>query len=153
MFVSETCRPSLLCVTKQSGNAVVKKEETGGGIGGGGGGEGWERGRKAGVGPKPAPHSEKSGYLEGGRCEKEKPFWDEMAEAEVDSCTERRGVRWAGRGGGVGGKGVAVRDRVGVGADGSSVRESHSLVTGCRSSVLWEGGGERRSGVVKDGGR
>ena len=41
-----------------------------------------------------------------------------------------------GRGGGVGGTGVVVRERAGVEADGSSVRDSHSLVIACRSSLL-----------------
>lgn len=36
----------------------------------------------------------------------------------------------------MGGKGVVVRERVGVDADGSSVRDSHSLVIACRSSLL-----------------
>ncbi len=44
-----------------------------------------------------------------------------------------------GRGGGVGGIGVFVRERAGVDADGSNVRDSHSLVIACRSSLLNEG--------------
>ena len=44
-----------------------------------------------------------------------------------------------GRGGGVGGTGVVVRDWAGVDGDGSIVRDSHSLVTACRSGLLKEG--------------
>lgn len=47
-----------------------------------------------------------------------------------------KGVRSDGRGGGVGGMGVVVRERAGVDADESIVRDSHSLVTACRSGLL-----------------
>lgn len=45
-------------------------------------------------------------------------------------------MRSLGKGGGVGGTGVGVREWVGVGVDGSRVRDSHSLVTDCRSERL-----------------
>lgn len=37
-------------------------------------------------------------------------------------------------------------------ADGSNVRDSHSLVIACRSSLLNGGSGEGRSRGVEDGG-
>lgn len=56
-----------------------------------------------------------------------------------------KGVKWLGSGGGVGGTGVGV--------GGSRVRDSHSLVTDCRSE---RPGGERGEGawrVAAGGGR
>lgn len=44
-----------------------------------------------------------------------------------------------GGGGGVGGTGVVDREQAGVDADGSNVRDSHSLVIACRSSLLNRG--------------
>lgn len=43
-------------------------------------------------------------------------------------------MRSVGRGGGVGGTGVDVRERDGAGDEGSIVRDSQSLVTACSSN-------------------
>lgn len=60
-----------------------------------------------------------------------KPFCDGAGELGVGSRAVRKAERSVGRGGGVGGTGVVVIERVGVGvdADGSMVSDSHSLVT------------------------
>lgn len=65
-----------------------------------------------------------------------KPLCDGAGEGALGSRAIRKGVRSVGRGGGVGGIGVAVREGAGV---VSNVRESHSLVTACRSIFLNEG--------------
>lgn len=53
----------------------------------------------------------------------------------------------------MGGNGVVVRECAGVNDDRSIVRDSHSLVMACRSSLVnggWDGGGPQ---AVEDEGR
>lgn len=79
------------------------------------------------------------GVLQNAEGERVKTFCDGTGESALGSCAFRKGAKSAGRGGGVGGAGVVVRDRVGVDADGSNVRDSHSAVMACRSGLLIEG--------------
>lgn len=77
------------------------------------------------------------------------------------SLDPRRGVRSAGKGGGVGGTGEAAREGPGVDVEGSRVRESHSPVTAWSCRVLnmvlgewwWLRRGEGGGGVQKGSGR
>lgn len=105
----------------------------GGGGGGAGGGEGWEKGSEVGACRKPASLSVRGGTADGKGAE---PFCNRAGEPALKPT---------GRGGGVGGVGVEARERAGVKADRSMVRDSHSLVTACRSCLLREGWGHSRS--------
>lgn len=119
---------SLLYCSREGGSGDLNEEQ---GIGG----EVWQRGSEAGVWPKRSLTSLK-GVLE--------TTWGDGANLPCDTTGEgalrpwalRKGVRSVGRGGGVGGTGVDVRERDGADTEGSSVRDSQSLVTACSSKRL-----------------
>lgn len=69
----------------------------------------------------------------GGKAES---LCDDEGEGAFSQWDLRKAVSSMGRGDGVGGIGVAVREQDGVDADGSSVSDSHSLVTVCRPDLL-----------------
>lgn len=71
--------------------------------------------------------------MDGGRL---RLLCDATGEGAFSPWGLTKGVRSDGRGGGVGGMGVVVRERAGADADESIVRDSHSLVTACRSGLL-----------------
>lgn len=109
----------------------------GGGSGGAGGGAGWVKGSIVVA----------CLFAKGDSAEEKgaEPLCDRAGELAFGSCAFMAGMKSAGRGGGVGGAGVGVREHVGGKADRSKVRASHSLVTACRSCLLKGGWGESRA--------
>lgn len=111
-----------------------------------------EESRATGVRLKLSLSSLKGGVLEKVWGDRVKPRSDGTGEVAAGCRAFRKGARSVGRGGGVGGTGVAEGEQAGEDTEGSSVRKSHSLVTACRSGRLSRGRGEGRSQVVEDGG-
>lgn len=95
----------------------------------------WHRGSEAGVWPNWSLTSLK-GVLETISGDGAKLRCDATGEGALRPWALRKGVRSVGRGGGVGGTGVEARERDGADAEGSSVRDSQSLVTACSSNRL-----------------
>lgn len=129
-----------------AGGGEVSEER---GEGGGGG----EKGGRAGGRPKlDFPSLNGEGLEDGWGGRAKEPRCVGVGENDLGSGGNCKAERSAGRGGGVGGAGVVVRECEGVEGAVSIVRDNHSLVTARRSGLLNGGWREMRSWVVESGG-